>query len=254
MTPLRKITGFVGDPKVPDNAFLDPMKWEFRTGKGSGVPRGLRERIGFDKMVNRHEVPGHAMVTEMAPGHNLNAPHGDSLHEKIADMIALAYEYIDAANFAGVMGRTFTVADVQKDARIIGSYSLDGGIRSARNTKRYPNDEVGEPHDDSLMPGGAGGDLLESMIVAENDVLKGAMNFVKLQIAAVSLVPVATVTFQDELRALITADQSLFSGANNAAIVKCYGDHGISLTATRKKNPQKKPAPAKSRPRRRRAA
>ncbi len=38
MTPLRKITGFIGDPKVPDNAFLDPMKWEFRTGKGSGMP------------------------------------------------------------------------------------------------------------------------------------------------------------------------------------------------------------------------
>ncbi len=74
-------------------------------------------------MVNRHEVAGHAMVTEMAPGRDLKAPQGDSLHEKIADMIALAYEYIDAVNFASVMGRTFTVADVQKDARIIGPYS-----------------------------------------------------------------------------------------------------------------------------------
>jgi hypothetical protein len=173
------------------------------------------------------------------------------LHEKEGDWAALIFEYLDAVKFAKQIGKTFGVAEVQADPRIIGPYSIDGGIRQQRNNKKYPGDVTGEVHDDGLIPGGACGDLLQAVIEKENDVAKGAEICGKLQIASLALVPSHKVLFTDELRAMITADQTLFNGAYRALIEKAHADHGIVLKANApKKRTPKKRKPGKTRRRR----
>ncbi len=242
---------YVSDPAVQDNAYFDPSAMEIHIGVGSGVPNGLRTNIAFDKMVERHEFNGHGMVTLTTPGHDLPGAQGGGLHEKAGDWAALIFEYLDAVKFAKQINRPWGVAEVQKDPRIIGPYSLDGGIRVMRNTKKYPGDITNEVHSDGEIPGGACGDLLQAVIEKENDVAKGAEICGKLQVASLALVPSHKVLFTDELRAMITADQTLFQGAYRQLIEKAHADHGITLSNTPpKKRTPKKRKPGKNRRRR----
>jgi hypothetical protein len=252
----HKIVGYIGDPAVTDNAYLDPQGWQYRIGIGSGAG-GLRHDISFDLMVSNHEVNGHGGITVGTPGHDLPGDEGSAEHEKGGDMMALSAEYLRHVLFASILKQPFGLVEVSKDGRIIGPYSIDGGIRVLRNTKQYPGDITGEPHDDSLIPGGACGDLLEAMINAENDVVKGCEAYVTLQIGAWRNVPVHKVLFVDMLRAFKAADQTLFSGKYWSMIEKAHKDHGIVLPSAQTRTPKKRKPKGKKRTprnRRRRAA
>jgi hypothetical protein len=165
------------------------------------------------------------------------------MHESTGDTFALVFEYLDYVKFAKQLGRILSVADVKKDPRVIGPYTIDGGIRQQRNNKRTPQDKTGEVHDDGLISGAATCDLLEAMIVNEDDVEKGCESFGRLYLAALALVPAHKVMFRDMLRAFVTADQTLNKGANRALIEKAFGDHGIKLGSSERK--PRKPAPKK---------
>jgi hypothetical protein len=243
----RKIIGKIADPGVKDNAYWSTQDQEYHTGKGSGVQNGgLRVRIALDKMVDLHEVAGHGGNSITAAGGNLRGSQGRALEEKKADEKALLKEYRDHATFASRIGKPFGVAEVQKDARIIGPYSLDGGIRTMRNSTTYPNDWKGEPHDDSLMPGGAGGEIIEAVIVMEGDVVKGVDILEDLSSRATALSPANTTTFQDERRCYLTVDANFFGGKYKSIIEKAYDNHGIKAPSA--KTPSKGPKQAPKKP------
>jgi hypothetical protein len=202
---------------------------------GSGAPNGLRKFIGYDKMVEIHEVCGHIMVTIMTPGRDLPGRQGAGMHEDTGDTFAVLFTYTDHVKFAARLKKPFGVADVQKDQRVVGPYSLDGGIRVQRNTKKTPDDETGEPHDDGLISGGADCDALEALIVKANDIDKGCETFGRIKIAAMALVPAHKVLFKDMLRAMISADETLNKGANRKELVTAFAAHGIKLTGSNKK-------------------
>ena len=239
MTPFDKpLPVYVHDEDVPDNAYADPINFESHIGVGSGAPNGLRRFIGYDKMVEIHEVCGHIMVTIMTPGRDLPGKQGAGMHEDTGDTFAVLFTYTDHVKFAKRLKKPYGVADVQKDDRVVGPYSLDGGIRVQRNTKKTPQDETGEPHDDGLISGGADCDALEAVIVKLDDIDKGAETFGRIKIAAMALVPAHKVLFKDMLRAMISADETLNKGVNRKELVKAFGDHGIKLTGG---NTKKKP-------------
>jgi len=251
MTPFDKpLPVYVHDEDVPDNAYADPINFESHIGVGSGAPNGLRKFIGYDKMVEIHEVCGHIMVTIMTPGRDLPGKQGAGMHEDTGDTFAVLFTYTDHVKFAVRLKKPFGVADVQKDDRVVGPYSLDGGIRVQRNTKKTPDDETGEPHDDGLISGGADCDALEALIVKVNDIDKGCETFGRIKIAAMALVPAHKVLFKDMLRAMISADETLNKGVNRKELEKAFAAHGIKLTGgTGKKKPTsgsgKKKSPGK---------
>jgi hypothetical protein len=236
MTPYDKpLPVYVHDEDVPDNAYADPINFDSHIGVGSGAPNGLRKFIGYDKMVPRHEVCGHIMVTIMTPGRDLPGSQGAGMHEDTGDTFAVIFDYTDHVKFAARLKKPFGVADVQKDDRVVGPYSLDGGIRVQRNTKKTPQDETGEPHDDGLISGGADCDALEALIVKANDIDKGCETFGRIKIAAMALVPAHKVLFKDMLRAMISADETLNKGANRKELMTAFAAHGIKLTGGNKK-------------------
>lgn len=236
---------YVGDPNVRDNAYLDPVNWESRIGVGSG-PGGLRKDIAFDKMVPRHEVLGHGSITVLAPGKDLPGDQGGGTHEAGGDFEALIFEYADAVKFASRINKPFGVAEVKADKRIIGPYSLDGGIRVQRNKKKFPGDMTGEVHDDGEVIGGALCDMLQAIIEVENDVEKGRLAAHQIWLKALAQVPSHKVLFVDVLRALINADQTDFAGKYRQVVEKAFKDHGIVLGGTRVSKPRKR-VPARRR-------
>lgn len=219
---------YVRDPDVRDNAYctaqIDDM--EVHIGIGSGVPNGLRNPIGYDKMVEIHEFCGHGEVTYITPGHDLNPGE----HEAAGDMAAIVAGYLDRIEFAKQLGTTIDVAFVRKDPRIVGPYTMDGGIRTQRNTKTVA-DRTGEPHDDGEIVGAALADTLEGIIVADNDVASGCDKFVRLYLASLSMRPAHKDTWTDTLRTMITADSSLYQGSHRDLIEKSFAGHGIKLPA-----------------------
>jgi len=253
MTPFDKVLPvFVHDDSDTDNAYADPINWEVHILVGSGAPNGLAVHIGYDKMVEIHEVCGHIMVTVMATGRDLRGKQGAAMHEDTGDFFAVMFTYTDAFKFGPRLKKPFGVADVQKDARVVGPYSIAGGIRTQRNDKKAPGDLTGEPHDDGLIPGAADCDTLEALIVKAMDINIGAETSGRIKINAMPLMPGHTVLFTDMLRAMISADETLFKGVNRKEIEKAFKAHGITLggkTPTKKKKPGsgsgKKKAPGK---------
>jgi hypothetical protein len=248
---LSNIHIYSRDRSVVDNAYFDPgaSPYEAHIGVGSGPPNGLRKNIGWDIMVIIHEVDGHGLITVLTPGNDLPGPEGSDMHEGLADWAAIVREYYNRAKFAKQIGASFGVADVQADGRVIGPYTIDGGIRTQRNTKKTPQDKTGEPHSDGEIVGAAAADLLEALIVKENDVIKGCEAASRLHIAALALVPAHKVEYRDFLRALITADQTLNQSAHRALIEKAFSDHGIKLASQaprKRKNPKQGPGKRKN--------
>ena len=239
MTPFENpLPVYVHDEDVPDNAYADPINMEVHIGVGSGGKSGLRKFIGYDKMVEIHEVCGHIMITIMTPGRDLRGKQGASMHEDTGDFFAVLFTYTDHVEFAVRLQKPFGVADVQKDGRVVGPYSIDGGIRVQRNTKKTPADDSDEPHAACLIPGGADCDELEALIVKAMDINVGAEKSGRIKIAAMALVPAHTVKYTDMLRAMLSADETLNKGVNRQEIIKAFADHGIKLTGSKGKKKQ----------------
>lgn len=240
-TKYEPIKVFINDPKVRDNAYLDPENWEIHLGVGSGIPQGLVVEIFLDLGVSWHEN-GHGIVTIQAPGKDLPGAEGGALHEATGDVLGqILISYLFRLEFGHLIGYPLTAADIKADARIIGAYALPpDGIRKQRNGKTM-RDKTGEVHDDGEIVGAALADLLESMATAAgigDDVskLKNAIeNYARIYLMALAIVPVARVTFRDMRRALITADQQLLSGANRAVIEAHFDKRGITNSVTQDK-------------------
>lgn len=229
--PDRPMPIFVHDPAVRDNAYFDPENYEIHLGIGSGAPYGLAKAIAYDLGVTWHEN-GHFLVFLQAPGKDLPGSEGGGIHESIGDVLGdMLMDFWFRLKYAKQLGKPLTPKDVDADPRIIGKYAMPpDGIRIQKNTKRTPRDKTGEPHDDGLISGGAKADLLVAMATKEGaDLAKAFEDFGRMTLAALALVPSAQVTFQDLLRAYLTADKKLFNEANKALIVKAFGDHGITL-------------------------
>ncbi|MDZ4834078.1 MAG: hypothetical protein SGJ27_09905 [Candidatus Melainabacteria bacterium] len=232
----RPIKVFIDDPDVQDNAYFDGENYEIHMGVGSGNRRGgLAVNISWDLGVEWHEN-GHHVVFLQCPGKDLPGSEGGAMHESTGDVLGqLCMEYLWGALYGKQLGNELTVAQIQAHRRIIGGYALPpNGIRIQRNNKKTPKDRTGQVHDDGLISGGAHADLLEAMIVSavgeSKTIVDGVSDFAKLYLAALALVPAHTVRFVDMLRAMHTADTTLFGGKYNAAIVKAHSDHGIVAT------------------------
>lgn len=230
--PSGPIPVYVHDSKVRDNAYFDPQIIEIRIGVGSGLRRGgLNVNIAFDMGVTWHET-GHYIVFLQTPGQDLPGGEGGAMHESSGDVLGnLLMNFLFRLWFAKALGQTFTVTELLADRCVIGEYALPpDGIRIQKNSKKTPKDKTGEVHDDGLISGGAHRDLLVAMASAPGvDLETGLLNFARLYLKALSLVPAHKVTFKDMLRALITADQDLFKGVNRSTIEKAHADHGITL-------------------------
>ena len=229
--PDRPMPIFVHDPAVRDNAYFDPENYEIHLGIGSGAPMGLAKNIAYDLGVTWHEN-GHFLVFLQTPGKDLPGSEGGGIHESMGDVLGdLLMDFWFRLKYAKQIGKPLTAKEVDADTRIIGKYALPpDGIRIQKNTKRTPRDKTGQPHDDGLISGGAQADLLVAMATKpEADLAKAFEDFGRLTLAALALVPSSQVTFQDLLRAHLTADKKLFNEANKALIVKAFGDHGITL-------------------------
>lgn len=233
MKPQERPTPvIVDDSSVIDNAYFDPRDYEIHIGIGSGPPFGLNRHIVFSLGVSWHEA-GHLIVYLQAPGKDLPGLEGAAEHEATGDALGtLVMGWYFRLIFAEQLGQALSVADVEADPRIIGTYALPpNGLRKAKNTKRTPEDKTGEEHDDGEISGGAKSDLLVDLI-SRNGIEKGLELFARLHLAALALVPAHRVTFVDVLNAFVTADQRLNGGANRPAIIKAFGDHGITLGGT----------------------
>lgn len=233
LAPERPILVFVDDPNVSDNAYFDPENYEIHLGVGSGAPMGLAKKISYDLGVTWHEN-GHHVVYLQCPGKDLPGSEGGGIHESIGDVLGdLLMDFWFRLKYAKELGKPLTAKEVEADTRVIGKYALPpNGIRIQKNTKKTPKDKTGEPHDDGLISGGAKADLLVAMATVPGaDLAKAFENFGRMTLAALALVPSHKVTFQDLLRAYLTADKKLFNEANKALIVKAFGDHGITLKA-----------------------
>jgi Zn-dependent metalloprotease len=214
-----------------DNAYFDPEGYEIHILKGSGLNRGgLNRYIAFDLGVSWHEN-GHHIVFLQTPGHDLPGSEGGAMHESIGDVLGdLLMDWHFGDIYGAKIGKTLTVADVDADPRIIGKYALPpNGIRIAKNKKRTPQDKTGEVHDDGEISGGAKADLLVALIKQLAAVAPGLELFGRMTLGALALMPAHRCTFRDLLNAYVTADQRLNKGANRAAIVKAFDDHGITL-------------------------
>lgn len=214
-----------------DNAYFDPEGYEIHILKGSGLKAGgLNRYIAFDLGVSWHEN-GHHIVFLQTPGKDLPGSEGGAMHESIGDVLGdLLMDWHFGDIYGAQLGHTLTVADVEADDRIIGKYALPPrGIRIAKNKKRTPQDKTGEVHDDGEISGGAKADLLVSLIKQLAAVAPGLELFGRTTLGALALMPAHRCTFRDLLNAYVTADQRLNKGANRAAIVKAFDDHGIVL-------------------------
>ena len=229
-TKYPTVKVYINDPSVRDNAYFDPENWEIHIGIGSGIGVGLVKDIFLDIGVTNHEE-GHEIVTIQTPGNDLPGPEGGAAHEASGDVIGQIWmSYMFRVVFGSKMGFPITVADIQADARIIGAYALPpDGIRKQRNTKTV-KDKTGEVHDDGEIVGAALADLLEAFCVAGGDSkLKDSLeNYARLYLMGLSLVPAARVTFRDIRRALITADQQLFTGSHKTDIEGNFDKRGIT--------------------------
>jgi len=240
-TKYEPLKVYVNDPKVRDNAYLDPENWEVHLGRGSGIPQGLIEDIYLDLGVTWHET-GHGIVTIQTPGKDLPGAEGGALHEASGDVLGqILISYLFRLEFGHLIGYPLTAADIKADARIIGAYALPpDGIRKQRNSKTM-RDKTGEVHDDGEIVGAALADLLESMATAagigdDAGKLKAALeNYARVYLMALSIVPAAKVTFRDMRRAIITADQQLLSGANRAVIEAHFDKRGITNSVAQDK-------------------
>lgn len=230
VAPERPIPVYVQDPAVRDNAYFDPENYEIHLGVGSG-PMGLAKMIAYDLGVTWHEN-GHHIVFLQAPGKDLPGSEGGAIHESIGDVLGdLLMDFWFRHKYGKQLGHTLTAKDIEDDRRVIGKYAMPpDGIRIQKNTKKTPRDKTGEVHDDGLISGGAKADLLVAMATKPGaDMTKAFEDFGRMTLAALALVPSSQVTFQDLLRAYLTADKKLFNEANKALIVKAFGDHGIVL-------------------------
>ncbi len=229
----RPIKVFIDDPDVQDNAYFDGENYEIHMGVGSGTRRGgLAVNISWDLGVEWHEN-GHHVVFLQCPGQDLPGSEGGAMHESTGDVLGqLVMQYLWGALYGKQLGNELTVAMIKADRRIIGAYALPpNGIRIQRNTKKTPKDRTGEVHDDGLISGGAHADLLEAVIdnvvTGGKTIVDGVKDFAQLYLAALALVPAHTVRFTDMLRAMQTADTTLFGGKYSKLIVKAHADHGI---------------------------
>ena len=229
----KPIPIFVDDPSVRDNAYFDPDGYEIHLGIGSGLPMGLAKYIAYDLGVTWHEN-GHHVVFLQTPGNDLPGSEGGAMHESTGDMCDLLMDFWFRLVYGAQLGHTLTADDIAKDPLIIGVYAASpDGIRVQKNKKSTPRDKTGQVHDDGLISGGAKADLLVAMATAPDTVLRTELeNFGKLMLAALALVPAHKVTFVDMLKAFLTADQQLFSGAYKQKIVKAFSDHGIKTSST----------------------
>lgn len=231
----RPIKVYIDDPAVQDNAYFDPENYEIHMGVGSGGGFGLTKHIAFDLGVEWHEN-GHHVVFLQCPGKDLPGDEGGAMHESTGDVLGqLVMQYLWGALYGKQIGDELTVAKIQADPRIIGAFAMPpNGIRKQRN-KKSAKRKSGEVHDDGEISGAAHADLLEAMIVSTvnggGSIQDGVTAFAKLYLAALALVPAHTVRFVDMLRAMKTADTTLFSGKYNAMIVKAHADHDIVESA-----------------------
>lgn len=236
-TKYEPLKVYVQDPKVRDNAYLDPENWEVHIGIGSGVGQGLVEDIFLDLGVSFHEN-GHGIVTIQAPGKDLPGAEGGAIHEATGDVLGqLLMSYLFRLRFGAKIGYLVTRQDIKADPRIIGAYALPpDGIRKQRNNKTV-KDKTGEVHDDGEIVGGALADLLQDFATApavtnDTDKLLDALeNYGRVYLLALSLVPAAKVTFRDLRRAFISADQQVLNGVNRASIESNFDKRGITSGA-----------------------
>ncbi len=231
----KPIPVYIDDPSVRDNAYFDPQGYEIHMGVGSGIPMGLAKDIAFDLGVEWHEN-GHHVVMLQTPGEDLPGGEGGAMHESTGDVLGqLVMDYLWGARYGKQLGAELTLDAIKKDRRVIGRYALPpDGIRIQRNNKRTPDDKTGEVHDDGLISGGAHADLLEAMIVKVvgegKSITDGVTDFTKLYLASLALVPANRVLFKDMLRAMLSADQTLFSGKYKSEIEAAHTAHGITQT------------------------
>lgn len=229
--PTRPIPVFVEDRSVTDNAYFDPEGYEIHIGVGSGLNSGgLNRYIAYDLGVSWHEN-GHHIVFLQTPGNDLPGSEGGAIHESIGDVLGdLLMDWWFRMTYTTQLGQKFDAAEVNADPGIIGVYAMPpNGIRKSKNTKKTPKDKTGQVHDDGEISGGAKFDLAVAL-VNQHGVPAGLELFGRMTLGALALVPAHRVNFRDLLNAYITADQRLNNGANKAAIVKAFDNHGITLT------------------------
>ena len=236
--PKQPMFVIVNDQFVPDNAYFDPQRYEIHIGVGSGVKhRGLSKNIAFDLSVSNHEF-GHTAVFLQVPGGDLLGKLGEAINEAVGDVLgALVMDYLGKIWQAKQLGQPFSAQDIKSDSRIVGKYALPPfGIRCQKNSKKLPDDLTGEPHADGLIIGGALADLLADMAIKGGILEDQIKLFVKLSLMALALLPSYEVTFNDMLRAMITADKMICSGKYRLLIEKCFANHGIALDTMQKFN------------------
>jgi hypothetical protein len=229
--PEQPMFVIVNDHLLSDNAYFDPQRYEIHIGIGSGVRHGgLTKNIAFDLGVANHEF-GHAAVFLQVPGGDLSGKFGEAINEGIGDVLgALVMDYLGKIQIAKKAGKKLDAEFLKRDSRIIGQYALPPfGIRCQKNHKRFPDDWTGECHADGLIIGGALADFLVAMASAGNCLEKQLQLFTKLTLMALALLPGYDVTFNDLLRALITADKEICFAKYRPLLEDCFAKHGIIL-------------------------
>lgn len=237
----RAIDVYVDDKKVRDNAYFHPSQYVIRLGWGSGpLQGGLENHICYSDDCTKHEA-GHQDVMDGTPGKDFpGAPEGSALHEMFGDSRSMAISLVMLARYGKhILGRDCTWEDLKNFNGRVGEYLVEGGIRDLKKSNaQYPQDIENEEHHDSLIVGGAAFKFLMKLVELcqkQNTSLEEpSMIFLRIWYGALALVPAHKVTFQDWLRAIVTAAQALFDKGTHKSnyrdeLEACFKAHGVVL-------------------------
>lgn len=187
-----------------DNAWYSPWTGDITMGTG-GVDDAE------DAHVILHEY-GHAIQDNQAPG--FGASHeGGSMGEGFGDYWAMT-------NFAGIGPRS-PVWDIYVGSWDAVSYNpgTPAYLRRMDSAKHYPEDMVGEVHDD--------GEIWSASLWQVRGIVGKTRSDTMILESHFSLSPDAS--FEDGALAILAANQNLYGGADGDAILQVFVDRGILI-------------------------
>ncbi len=200
-------TGVDVNGTTEDNAWYDPSTGDLTFGSG-----GVND--AQDAHVIWHEC-GHAVQDNQVPGFGSSA-EGGAVGEGFGD-------YWAVTQFAGLgpMGAAWDIYVAEWDAASYSS-SIPPYLRRLDSTKHYPEDWVGEVHDD--------GEIWSACLWQIRGLIGATRADTIILESHFSLSPLCT--FADAAEAIIAANQALYADADRRAIRIVFIDRGILQAET----------------------
>jgi subtilisin-like proprotein convertase family protein/Zn-dependent metalloprotease len=192
----NRLTNCCAHQGEDDNSDYSPSEDRIRYGDG-----GVDDSDDGEIVVHEY---GHALHEDIVPGF-VYAGESGAISEGFGDYLSV------------IQGNNALCGEWDATAYNPGPPPF---LRRADNTRHYPEDFVGEVHDDGEIINGAWWDLRQ---------LVGATVSDRLVVAGMFYTG-TTATFQDYADGVVAADQALYGGAHLGYIYQAFGNRGIGAT------------------------